>query len=86
MKYTFGTWVYLLPKTASTDFMWMIHDSLIYYLWFTELMNADCMLERDYQGWVDFGRREAKWLKPHRPGVMFVQVFYQLNVSMAESL
>lgn len=26
---------------------------------FTEMMNSDCMLERDYQGWVDFGRRDA---------------------------
>lgn len=27
---------------------------------FTELMNSECMLDRDYQGWVDFGRREAE--------------------------
>lgn len=27
---------------------------------FTELMNSECMLDRDYQGWVDFGRRDAE--------------------------
>eukprot|EP00066_Takifugu_rubripes_P026750 XP_011616016.1 PREDICTED: gastrin/cholecystokinin-like peptide [Takifugu rubripes] len=26
----------------------------------SEMMNTDCMLDRDYQGWVDFGRRDAK--------------------------
>ncbi|KAM4750186.1 uncharacterized protein FYW61_000764 [Anableps anableps] len=25
----------------------------------TEVMNSDCMSDRDYQGWVDFGRRDA---------------------------
>uniref|UniRef100_A0A672G3F7 Gastrin/cholecystokinin peptide hormone domain-containing protein n=1 Tax=Salarias fasciatus TaxID=181472 RepID=A0A672G3F7_SALFA len=25
----------------------------------TEMMNSDCMLDRDYQGWVDFGRRDT---------------------------
>ncbi|XP_038140653.1 gastrin/cholecystokinin-like peptide [Cyprinodon tularosa] len=25
----------------------------------SEVMNSDCMSDRDYQGWVDFGRREA---------------------------
>ncbi|XP_014865171.1 PREDICTED: cholecystokinin-like [Poecilia mexicana] len=25
-----------------------------------EVMNSDCMLGRDYQGWVDFGRRDAE--------------------------
>ncbi|XP_054896944.1 cholecystokinin isoform X1 [Poeciliopsis prolifica] len=24
-----------------------------------EVINSDCMLGRDYQGWVDFGRRDA---------------------------
>lgn len=27
---------------------------------FTEMMNSECMLDRDYQGWVDFGRRDAE--------------------------
>ncbi|XP_013865637.1 cholecystokinin [Austrofundulus limnaeus] len=26
----------------------------------TEVMNSDCMSDRDYQGWVDFGRRGAE--------------------------
>ncbi|XP_034542809.1 gastrin/cholecystokinin-like peptide isoform X2 [Notolabrus celidotus] len=26
----------------------------------SEMMNSDCMLDRDYQGWVDFGRRDAE--------------------------
>ncbi|CAJ1053702.1 gastrin/cholecystokinin-like peptide isoform X3 [Xyrichtys novacula] len=26
----------------------------------SELMNTDCMLDRDYQGWVDFGRRDVE--------------------------
>ncbi|KAJ0033288.1 hypothetical protein NQD34_000395 [Periophthalmus magnuspinnatus] len=26
----------------------------------SELMNSDCMSDRDYQGWVDFGRRDAE--------------------------
>uniref|UniRef100_UPI0037E72040 uncharacterized protein n=1 Tax=Semicossyphus pulcher TaxID=241346 RepID=UPI0037E72040 len=26
----------------------------------SEMMSSDCMLDRDYQGWVDFGRREAE--------------------------
>uniref|UniRef100_A0A3Q2NPP9 Cholecystokinin-like n=1 Tax=Fundulus heteroclitus TaxID=8078 RepID=A0A3Q2NPP9_FUNHE len=25
----------------------------------TEVMNSECMADRDYQGWVDFGRRDA---------------------------
>lgn len=28
---------------------------------FTELMNSECMTDRDYQGWVDFGRRDTEW-------------------------
>jgi len=28
---------------------------------FTEVMNSECMSDRDYQGWVDFGRRDAEW-------------------------
>lgn len=28
---------------------------------FTELMNSECMTDRDYRGWVDFGRRDAEW-------------------------
>lgn len=28
---------------------------------FTEMMNSECMSDRDYQGWVDFGRRDAEW-------------------------
>lgn len=28
---------------------------------FTEMMNSECMSGRDYQGWVDFGRRDAEW-------------------------
>lgn len=54
-----------------------------------ELVNTDCMLERDYQGWVDFGRREAKWQQQHRPtapSFLFGQIFYELYISMAESL
>lgn len=34
----------------------MIHS----HVFFTEMMNTDCMLDRDYQGWVDFGRRDVK--------------------------
>ncbi|KAK7930260.1 hypothetical protein WMY93_006655 [Mugilogobius chulae] len=26
----------------------------------SELMNSECMSDRDYQGWVDFGRRDAE--------------------------
>ncbi|XP_074542041.1 uncharacterized protein LOC141802384 [Halichoeres trimaculatus] len=26
----------------------------------SEMMNSDCMLDRDYQGWVDFGRRSVE--------------------------
>ncbi|XP_026216243.1 gastrin/cholecystokinin-like peptide [Anabas testudineus] len=26
----------------------------------SEMMNSECMLSRDYQGWVDFGRRDAE--------------------------
>ncbi|KAK2815773.1 hypothetical protein Q5P01_026240 [Channa striata] len=26
----------------------------------SEMMSSDCMSSRDYQGWVDFGRREAE--------------------------
>ncbi|XP_029002438.1 cholecystokinin [Betta splendens] len=26
----------------------------------SEIMNSDCALSRDYQGWVDFGRRDAQ--------------------------
>ncbi|XP_069385868.1 gastrin/cholecystokinin-like peptide [Paralichthys olivaceus] len=26
----------------------------------SEVMNSECMLDRDYQGWVDFGRRDAE--------------------------
>ncbi|CAN9509929.1 unnamed protein product [Ophioblennius macclurei] len=26
----------------------------------TEMMNSECMSDRDYQGWVDFGRRDAE--------------------------
>ncbi|XP_061625811.1 gastrin/cholecystokinin-like peptide [Phyllopteryx taeniolatus] len=26
----------------------------------SEMVNSDCMLDRDYQGWVDFGRRDAE--------------------------
>ncbi|KAF3687310.1 hypothetical protein EXN66_Car002982 [Channa argus] len=26
----------------------------------SEMMNSDCMSSRDYQGWVDFGRRDAE--------------------------
>nr|XP_046261378.1 gastrin/cholecystokinin-like peptide [Scatophagus argus] len=25
----------------------------------SEMMNSECMSDRDYQGWVDFGRRDA---------------------------
>ncbi|XP_023122612.1 cholecystokinin [Amphiprion ocellaris] len=25
----------------------------------SEMMNSECMTDRDYQGWVDFGRRDA---------------------------
>ncbi|AWP06128.1 putative gastrin/cholecystokinin-like peptide-like [Scophthalmus maximus] len=25
----------------------------------SEMMNSECMPDRDYQGWVDFGRRDA---------------------------
>lgn len=28
---------------------------------FTEMMNSECMSNRDYQGWVDFGRRDTEW-------------------------
>lgn len=26
----------------------------------TEMVNSDCMMNRDYEGWVDFGRRDAE--------------------------
>ncbi|XP_075894966.1 uncharacterized protein LOC142896913 [Nelusetta ayraudi] len=26
----------------------------------SEIMNSDCMADRDYQGWLDFGRRNAE--------------------------
>ncbi|TNN71249.1 hypothetical protein EYF80_018597 [Liparis tanakae] len=26
----------------------------------SEVMNSECMSDRDYQGWVDFGRRDAE--------------------------
>ncbi|XP_008287139.1 cholecystokinin [Stegastes partitus] len=26
----------------------------------SEMMNSECMTDRDYQGWVDFGRRDAE--------------------------
>ncbi|XP_034397815.1 gastrin/cholecystokinin-like peptide [Cyclopterus lumpus] len=26
----------------------------------SEVMNSGCMSDRDYQGWVDFGRRDAE--------------------------
>lgn len=26
----------------------------------SEMMSSDCMLDRDYQGWVDFGRRDVQ--------------------------
>ncbi|XP_037546169.1 cholecystokinin [Nematolebias whitei] len=26
----------------------------------SEVMNSDCASDRDYQGWVDFGRRDAE--------------------------
>ncbi|XP_061686546.1 gastrin/cholecystokinin-like peptide [Syngnathoides biaculeatus] len=26
----------------------------------SEMVNSDCMLDRDYHGWVDFGRRDAE--------------------------
>ncbi|KAM4584746.1 cholecystokinin [Odontesthes bonariensis] len=26
----------------------------------SEVMSSDCMSDRDYQGWVDFGRRDAE--------------------------
>ncbi|XP_044202119.1 gastrin/cholecystokinin-like peptide isoform X1 [Thunnus albacares] len=26
----------------------------------SEMMNSGCMSDRDYQGWVDFGRRDAE--------------------------
>ncbi|XP_024914562.1 gastrin/cholecystokinin-like peptide [Cynoglossus semilaevis] len=26
----------------------------------SEIMNSECMPDRDYQGWVDFGRRDAE--------------------------
>ncbi|XP_041790191.1 cholecystokinin [Chelmon rostratus] len=26
----------------------------------SEMMNSECLSDRDYQGWVDFGRRDAK--------------------------
>ncbi|XP_030286719.1 gastrin/cholecystokinin-like peptide [Sparus aurata] len=26
----------------------------------SEMMNTECMSDRDYQGWVDFGRRDAE--------------------------
>lgn len=87
MKYTFGTRVYLLQKPDSTDFV-DVDDSFSNYL-FTEMMNTDCMLDRDYQGWVDFGRRHAKWQKEHRPrapSFVFVQIFYERNISVAQSL
>ncbi|XP_051240333.1 gastrin/cholecystokinin-like peptide [Dicentrarchus labrax] len=26
----------------------------------SEMMNSECMSDRDYQGWVDFGRRDTE--------------------------
>ncbi|XP_019744954.1 gastrin/cholecystokinin-like peptide [Hippocampus comes] len=26
----------------------------------SEMVNSDCMMNRDYEGWVDFGRRDAE--------------------------
>ncbi|XP_077575440.1 gastrin/cholecystokinin-like peptide [Stigmatopora nigra] len=26
----------------------------------SEMVNSDCLLERDYQGWLDFGRRNVE--------------------------
>ncbi|RVE75730.1 hypothetical protein OJAV_G00001950 [Oryzias javanicus] len=26
----------------------------------SEVMNSDCMADRDYRGWLDFGRRDAE--------------------------
>uniref|UniRef100_A0A3P9LS12 Gastrin/cholecystokinin peptide hormone domain-containing protein n=1 Tax=Oryzias latipes TaxID=8090 RepID=A0A3P9LS12_ORYLA len=26
----------------------------------SEVMNSDCMSDRDYRGWLDFGRRDAE--------------------------
>ncbi|XP_061736907.1 gastrin/cholecystokinin-like peptide [Nerophis ophidion] len=26
----------------------------------SEMVNSDCMLDRDYRGWLDFGRRDAE--------------------------
>ncbi|XP_054634582.1 gastrin/cholecystokinin-like peptide [Dunckerocampus dactyliophorus] len=26
----------------------------------SEVVNSDCMLDRDYRGWLDFGRRNAE--------------------------
>ncbi|KAM9362576.1 uncharacterized protein ABDE67_008052 [Symphorus nematophorus] len=26
----------------------------------SEMMNSECLSDRDYQGWVDFGRRDAE--------------------------
>ncbi|XP_070827924.1 gastrin/cholecystokinin-like peptide [Chaetodon trifascialis] len=26
----------------------------------SEMMNSECLSDRDYQGWVDFGRRETE--------------------------
>nr|XP_057902123.1 gastrin/cholecystokinin-like peptide isoform X2 [Doryrhamphus excisus] len=26
----------------------------------SEMVNSDCLLDRDYRGWLDFGRRDAE--------------------------
>lgn len=38
------------------------------------MMNSECMLDRDYQGWVDFGRRDAEWAKNGGGGGGFLSV------------
>lgn len=53
---TFGTQVYLKMITYSNDFVYCFCGNGLS----TEMMNSDCMLNRDYQGWVDFGRRDAE--------------------------
>lgn len=53
------------------------------------MMNSDCMLDRDYQGWVDFGRRDAEWQKQHGPralSFLFDQILYALNIYIPQSL
>ena len=46
---------------------------------FTEVMNSECMPDRDYQGWVDFGRRDAEWdatATTSEPPLLCVHILY----------